>query len=240
MAADPQPVPPTAPQSIPQSVPESVSQPAPATEGACGRPTSLTQLFLVFSGLALRGFGGVLPWAQRVLVEERQWLTREEFLETLAFGQLLPGPNVCNVAIMVGDRWFGWRGAVTALAGMLAAPLALVLMAISLYGQVADEPLFRHALAGMGAVAGGLFMATAVKLALGARRQWRWLGFGLLAFLGLAAFRIPMAVLMLGLAPVAVGAAAWSQRRQARIAAAQAPSTVSSTRRPAAEDEESS
>jgi chromate transporter len=183
------------------------------------RPTSLLQLFLVFSGLALRGFGGVLPWAQRVLVEERQWLSREEFLETLAFGQLLPGPNVCNVAIMVGDRWFGWRGSVTALAGMLAAPLALVLIAISLYGQVSDEPILRHALAGMGAVAGGLFMATAVKLALGARRQWQWLGFGLLAFVGLAAFRIPMALLMLGLAPVAVGAALWAQRRQARVAA---------------------
>jgi chromate transporter len=130
----------------------------------------------------------------------------------------LPGPNVCNVAIMVGDRWFGWRGAVTALAGMLAAPLALVLIAISLYGQVADEPVLRHALAGMGAVAGGLFMATAVKLALGARRQWQWLGFGLLAFVGLAAFRIPMAALMLGLAPVAVSAAAWAQRRQMRVA----------------------
>jgi chromate transporter len=172
------------------------------------------QLFLVFSGLALRGFGGVLPWAQRVLVEERQWLSREEFLETLAFGQLLPGPNVCNVAIMVGDRWFGWRGSVAALGGMLAAPLALVLIAISLYGQVADQPVFRHALAGMGAVAGGLFMATAVKLALGARRQWRWLGFGLLAFAGLAVLRLPMALLMLVLAPIAVLAAAWVQRRQ--------------------------
>lgn len=208
MAADPQPVRPTDPASARPSAP------APQEGGA--RPTSLTQLFLVFSGLALRGFGGVLPWAQRVLVEERQWLTREEFLETLAFGQLLPGPNVCNVAIMVGDRWFGWRGAVTALSGMLAAPLALVLIAISLYGQVADEPLLRQALVGMGAVAGGLFMATAVKLALGARRQWRWLGFGLLAFMGLAVFRIPMAALMLGLAPVAVGAAVWSRRRHAQ------------------------
>lgn len=177
-------------------------------------PSSLLQLFLVFSGLALRGFGGVLPWAQRVLVEERQWLSREEFLETLAFGQLLPGPNVCNVAIMVGDRWFGWRGSVAALGGMLAAPLSLVLIAISLYGQVADQPVFRHALAGMGAVAGGLFMATAVKLALGARRQWRWLGFGLLAFAGLAVLRLPMALLMLVLAPIAVLAAAWVQRRQ--------------------------
>ena len=70
-------------------------------------PRSLRQVFLVFTGLALRGFGGVLPWAQRVLVEERRWLTREEFVETLAVGQVLPGPNICNLAVMVGDRWFG-------------------------------------------------------------------------------------------------------------------------------------
>jgi chromate transporter len=151
----------------------------------------------------------VLPWAQRVLVEERQWLTREEFLETLAFGQLLPGPNVCNVAIMVGDRWFGWRGSVAALGGMILAPLALVLLAISLYNRSSEWPLLRHALAGMGAAAGGLFLATAVKLAMGTRKHWRWWGFGLLAFIGLAVLRWPMALLMLVLAPLAVGLARW-------------------------------
>jgi chromate transporter len=177
------------------------------------RPASLLELFWVFNGLALRGFGGVLPWAQRVLVEERQWLTREEFLETLAFGQLLPGPNVCNVAIMVGDRWFGWRGSVAALGGMVAAPLVIVLVAISLYRQAADWPVLRHALAGMGAVAGGLFMATAVKLARGSQGQWRWWAFGLLAFVGLAVLRLPMAMLMLLLAPVAVGCARWAHAR---------------------------
>jgi chromate transporter len=179
----------------------------PLDPGGSARPASLTELFLVFSGLALRGFGGVLPWAQRVLVEERRWLTREEFLETLAFGQLLPGPNVCNVAIMVGDRWFGWRGAVVALGGMIAAPLAIVIIGISLYNRSADWPMLKHALAGMGAVAGGLFMATAVKLALGSRSQWRWWAFGLLAFIGLAVLRWPMATLMLVLAPIAVGLA---------------------------------
>jgi len=123
---------------------------------------------------------------------------------------------------------------------MLAAPLALVLIAISLYGQVADAPLLRHALAGMGAVAGGLFMATAVKLALGARRQWRWLGFGLLAFLGLAVFRIPMAALMLGLAPVAIGAAVWAQRRQGTQSGQAAPSRTSSAQGQAPRDEDRS
>jgi len=85
-------------------------------------PASLFEMFRVFNRLALHGFGGVLPWAQRVLVEERRWLTHAEFLEMLAFAQLAPGPNVCNLAIMFGDRHFGWRGAVVALAGMLAMP----------------------------------------------------------------------------------------------------------------------
>ena len=71
--------------------------------------------------LALRGFGGVLPWVHRALVEERGWLTREEFVELLALGQLLPGPNVINLAVMAGDRWFGWRGSVAAVAGMALA-----------------------------------------------------------------------------------------------------------------------
>jgi chromate transporter len=106
----------------------------------------------VFTGLALRGFGGVLPWAQRVLVEERRWLTREQFVELLAFGQLLPGPNICNLALMAGDRWFGWRGALVALAGMLAAPAAVVLTIAIAYSRVADDPVVRRALVGMGAV----------------------------------------------------------------------------------------
>ena len=168
------------------------------------RPQSLMQLFLVFSGLALRGFGGVLPWAQRVLVEERRWLSREQFIETLAFGQLLPGPNICNVAIMVGDRWFGWRGAVVALAGMLAAPMVLVLGAIVLFGQVADEPVVRRIVTGMGAVAGGMILATALKLVLAWRAHWAWLLWGGLAFVGVAWLHLTVRTVLAVLIPLAL------------------------------------
>jgi chromate transporter len=168
------------------------------------RPQSLMQLFLVFSGLALRGFGGVLPWAQRVLVEERRWLSREQFIETLAFGQLLPGPNICNVAIMVGDRWFGWRGAVVALAGMLAAPMVLVLGAIVLFGQVADEPVVRRIVTGMGAVAGGMILATALKLVLAWRAHWAWLLWGVLAFVGVAWLHLTVRTVLAVLIPLAL------------------------------------
>src|SRR5712691_10201298 len=97
------------------------------------RPASPTELFTAFTALALQGFGGVLAIAQRVLVEQRRWLTREEFIEILAIGQVLPGPNVVNMSLMIGDRFFGWRGALAALAGMMCVPLVLVLVLAAIY-----------------------------------------------------------------------------------------------------------
>lgn len=179
-------------------------------------PRSLRQVFLVFTGLALRGFGGVLPWAQRVLVEERRWLTREEFVETLAVGQVLPGPNICNLAVMVGDRWFGWRGALAALGGLVAAPAVLVLAAAALHGQVADDPVARRVLVGMGAAAGGMILATAVKLSMAQRARWRWLGFGVVAFVAVGLLRASLVTVLPVLGAVAVGAAWIELRRQAR------------------------
>jgi chromate transporter len=102
-----------------------------ATE-ATTHPASLREVFLAFNWLALQGFGGVLAVAQRVLCEERRWLTREQFVELLAIGQVLPGPNVCNLAVLVGDRFFGWRGAAAALGGIVAAPLLIVLIMTAL------------------------------------------------------------------------------------------------------------
>ncbi len=190
------------------------AEPPAGAPQARPRPASLTELFLVFSALALRGFGGVLPWAQRVLVDDRGWLTREEFVEMLAFGQMLPGPNVCNVALMVGDRWFGWRGAVAALGGMLAAPCVVVLSLAVLYGQVADDPVVRRALIGMGAVAGGMILGTALRLATTQRGRAPWLAFGALAFAGVALLRIELAWVVLALGPVAVLAAWLANRRR--------------------------
>ena len=128
-------------------------------------PNSPFDLFVAFTLLALQGFGGVIAVAQRVLVEQRRWLTRDEFIEILAVAQVLPGPNVCNVAVMIGDRFFGWRGAFAALAGMMTFPLAIVLGATVLYAHYASNPEVAGALRGMGAVAAGLILGTALKLA---------------------------------------------------------------------------
>ena len=128
-------------------------------------PQSPIELFVAFTLLALQGFGGVIAVAQRVLVEQRRWLTREQFIEILAVAQVLPGPNVCNVALMIGDRFFGWRGAFAALAGMMVLPLVIVLGATVIYAHYASNPAVAGALRGMGAVASGLILGTALKLA---------------------------------------------------------------------------
>jgi chromate transporter len=127
-------------------------------------PASNKDLFFTFTRLALQGFGGVLPIAQRVLCEQKRWLSKEQFVEILALGQVLPGPNVCNVALMVGDRFFGWRGAFSALAGMMMVPLIMVLMITALYAEFASQPMIAGALKGMGAVSAGLIIGSALKL----------------------------------------------------------------------------
>src|SRR5665647_1466668 len=128
------------------------------------RPESLRDLFWSFTHLALQGFGGVLAVVQRELVEKKQWLTHEEFVEDWAVAQILPGPNVVNLSLMIGDRYFGLRGALVALAGMLALPMLIVLALAAVFAGISDTPGVQGALRGMGAVAAGLITATGLKL----------------------------------------------------------------------------
>lgn len=127
-------------------------------------PRSKTELFVAFSWLALQGFGGVLAVAQRELVERLRWLGKEQFVELLSLSQVLPGPNIINLSLMFGDRHFGWRGALAAVAGMLTAPLVIVLVLAALYVEFSSVPEVAAALRGMGAVASGLILATGFKL----------------------------------------------------------------------------
>ena len=180
------------------------------------RPRSVAHLFLAFSRLALRGFGGVLPWAQRTLVEEERWLSPREFVDMLALAQLLPGPNVCNLALMVGDRHFGWRGAAAAMAGMMAAPLAIVLALALLHQRFAELPAVAAALRGMGAVSAGLLIAMALRLLPGlGRDRAGWL-LAAAAFAGAGLLRWPLLLVMGGLGGASVALAWMRLRRPAR------------------------
>ncbi|WP_298932283.1 chromate transporter [uncultured Ramlibacter sp.] len=179
----------------------------PANAAPRPRPHSLTDLFVSFTLLALQGFGGVLAVVQRELVEKKRWLTREEFVEEWAVAQIMPGPNVVNLSLMLGHRYFGLRGAMVAVAGMLAAPLLVVLALALVYAQFAGNPQVAGALRGMGAVAAGLIAATGLKL-FGALRK-NPLGLPLcvalaaLTFAGIALLRLPLAYVLLGLGGLA-------------------------------------
>ena len=190
---------------------------SPSLETAAPRahPASPLALFIAFTLLALQGFGGVLAVAQRELVDRRGWLTRLEFVELYAVAQLLPGPNVVNLSLMIGDRYFGLRGALAAIPGMLLAPL-LVVLALALaasYQQLAQYPAVAGALRGMGAVAAGLILAMALKILVTLRGNV--LGPALCTALGLATltaiavFRVPLAWVVIGLGLSGWGLARW-------------------------------
>jgi chromate transporter len=171
------------------------------------RPHSLTDLFVSFTWLALQGFGGVLAVVQRELVEKKHWMTNEEFVEEWAVAQIMPGPNVINLCIMIGSRYFGLRGALAALGGILLVPLLLVLLIALLYAQYASHPGVIGALRGMGAVAAGLIVAAGLKL-LGSLKKNPLglntsLALGALAFAAVALLRWPLAYVLLGLGAVA-------------------------------------
>jgi chromate transporter len=169
------------------------------------------ELFLVFSRLALSGFGGVLPWAHRSLVERKGWMTQREFVETLALGQLLPGPNIGNMAVIIGYRFSGGAGAAAAFLGLVAGPFVLMIAAGMLYQAYGALPLVQQALSGMSSVAAGLVLATALKMAGSLKRHWRpWL-FASLALIGVGALRWPLLAVVGGLAPFAI-ALAWRER----------------------------
>jgi chromate transporter len=196
-------------------MPDSVhSTASTALPGNRPRPSSAIDLFWSFTWLALQGFGGVLAIVQRELVEKKQWLTREEFVEDWAVAQILPGPNVVNLSLMIGDRYFGLRGALMALAGMLTFPLLLVLTLAALFGGISDIPGVTGALRGMGAVAAGLIAATGLKLvaALKNNVMGRLVcgALATVAFIAIAVLRLPLAWVLLLLGGLAC---AWAYRR---------------------------
>jgi chromate transporter len=171
------------------------------------RPQSLTDLFVTFTLLALQGFGGVLAVVQRELVERKGWLSQEEFLEEWAVAQIMPGPNVVNLSMMIGTRYFGWRGALAALGGMLCLPLVVILLLAVLHGQIASHPGVAGALRGMAAVSAGLIGATGLKMLSALKHNpvplpWS-VALCILSFTLVALLRVPLPTVLLGVGPLA-------------------------------------
>ncbi|MGE5641330.1 MAG: chromate transporter [Clostridia bacterium] len=127
-------------------------------------PASLRELFLGFLAIGARSFGGVMPWAHRTMVEERRWMTQQDFTETVGLCQFLPGPNIGNASIVLGKRWFGLKGAIVAFLGLFALPFMWVLALGAFYLQFSQIPSVRAVVVGVGAAGAGMFIATAIKL----------------------------------------------------------------------------
>lgn len=199
-------------------IPSEATEPGAAAQDKSQRPESKTALFLTFASIALQGFGGVLTIIQREMVEKRRWLSDKEFAEDWAVSQILPGGNVVNLCIILGNRYFGWRGALAALAGILLPPLVIVLLLATAYNHYVYLPEVAGAVRGMGAAAAGLIGAVSLKMLSGLKKNE--LGAPVctaliaITFIAVGLLRWPLVYVVLGLGAPAFAYAVWIIAKQ--------------------------
>lgn len=186
---------------------------ATVTAPPCTPPRSLRELFWGFSMLSLQGFGGVMAVTQRELIERRHWMPLEEFLEDWAVAQVLPGPNVANLGVIIGDRCFGTRGALVCLLGLFLFPLVIVGLLALAFTSLQHLPMVQGALKGMGLVVVALILTTAVKLAVALRSHVGGVWFCVLAggatLVAIAVLRLPLVWVLLAIGGLSCG---WTYR----------------------------
>lgn len=179
-----------------------------STPPAGPRSVGLAELFFGFLSLGFMSFGGALPFARRTIVEERRWLTADEFTDLLGLCQFLPGGNVINLSVAVGMRFRGVPGAFAGILGLIAGPTLVVVGLGVLYAQTQSDPHVRHLFAGLSAAAAGLLAAMAVKVAKPLRQAPAAAIVAALAFVAIAVLRVPLLTTMIVLTPFSVWLAA--------------------------------
>ena len=186
-----------------------MASPPAATEAQPVQPT-LRELFIAFATISLSGFGGVLAWSHRMMVEQRKWLTSEQFNETYALCSFLPGGNILNFSVVFGARFGGVRGALVAIAGLMGPPLVLVLIIAGIYAHYGDVPLVRRALTGVAAAAAGLMLATVAKMARPLFRSRARSGplIALATFIAIGVVHWPLPLVLAVIVPASIAAAA--------------------------------
>jgi chromate transporter len=174
---------------------------------------SLPELFRAFVIVSISGFGGALPWARRMIVDQKHWMTADEFNEAFALSQFLPGPNVVNFSVVFGSRFGGAPGAAVALAGLMGPPLIIVTVLAFLYARFGDVEMLSRILTGIAAAATGLLIAVVAKMAAPLfLKRWDWAPLiAIAAFIGVAIMQWPLPWVFAGLAPVSI-ALAWMKR----------------------------
>ena len=196
--------------------------PAPQTSESAIKPITTTappspaDLFRGFAKVGLSGFGGVLPWARRMLVETESWLTAEEFNVLLGLCQFLPGPNVVNLAVAVGVRFCGWRGAVSGALGLMLGPFLIALVLGILYDHYGELPAVQSMLHGITLVGAGLIIATGIRMGLNVKNRALYLPFAAAAFVGIALLHWPLPAVMLVGAALTIALSWWRLSQEAK------------------------
>ena len=168
---------------------------------------TLGALFLEFVKIGLCGVGSMLAWVHRVIVDRRHWMSEAEFAETLSLSQFLPGPEIANISIYVGSKFRGPIGAIIALLGLTAAPLAVGLVLGTLYLRYPHPAVIQKVLGGISAAAAGLLIATGIKMLMPHRRRPAALFFAALAFAGIILAKLPLLTVLVGLVPLSIAVA---------------------------------
>lgn len=196
-----------------------IAEPAAAIAQPSSPPTlpplrpSIGELFIAFATISLSGFGGVLAWSRRMMVDERRWLTAEQFNEAYALCAFLPGPNIVNFSVVFGARFRGPLGSAVALAGLLGPPMILVVGIGALYAHYGDLPALRRMLTGVASAAAGLMMATVAKMARPLFRDRAVIGplIGVSTFVSVGVVHWPLPPVLAVIVPVSIGFA-WVRR----------------------------
>lgn len=170
-------------------------------------PPSVIALFLAFAKISVAGFGGVLYWARRAIVDQHRWMSADEFNETYALCHFLPGPNIVNLSMVFGARLRGIAGGIAAFTGLLVPPMLIMTALAALYARYGEVDALRRILAGVSCAAVGLLIANVLRMMapLAKRRDLAGLAMFLIVFVTIGIVRLPMPAVLLAAIPVSIG-----------------------------------
>jgi chromate transporter len=197
--------------------PDSPPAAVPAPDSPIATPPGLIALFVAFAKMSLAGFGGVLVFARRAIVEQHRWMTAEEFNETFALCHFLPGPNIVNLSVVFGSRFRGVAGAATAFAGLVGPPVVVVTILAALYARFGEVDALRRILAGVSCAAVGLLIAVVFRMMTPLVRKRDLVGLVVLAavFIAIGPLRLPLPAVLLVAIPVSIAITVVLGRRAA-------------------------
>jgi chromate transporter len=196
--------------------PDSPPDALPAPDLSTSAPPSLFALFVAFAKMSLAGFGGVLVWARRGIVDQHRWMTADEFNETFALCHFLPGPNIVNLTFVFGSRFRGLAGGIAAFAGLVGPPAVIVTVLAALYQHFGEIDALRRILAGVSCAAIGLLISTVFRMMLPLIKRRDLVGLVILlaVFVAIGLLRLPLPAVLLVAIPISI-AITFTMRRRA-------------------------